>query len=440
MTESALTRVLQQALDDWPDGALCVGFSGGPDSSALLHALAASPQARARGLRAVHVDHGLNSDSHQWAAQCQAFCTRIDVPLEVRRVHVDEQSGMGPEAAARAARYAAFAAVLQPDESLLTAHHRDDQAETVLLKLLRGAGPEGLGGMRERRPFAGGWLWRPLLDTPREVLADYLRDHAIDSIQDPSNRSPQYARNFLRLDILPRLAAHWSKATQAINHSARLSRQNADCIRLRSRETLTMLQRPDDHSLDAPGWLDLHPALHAPVLEQWLHAQGLNAPTLGQREQLLRQIRDAAADRVPQVQWPGTAVHIWRGRLYAHPPLPEVPPGWTRTWHGEVLELPGAGGTLQLVDTGAPSDTPVPALEVRLGETGIHFRPAGDGHTRELRDLYQQAGIPPWRRRRMPLIYSTDGRLLAVADQWQTEAGKDLFEKLEKQPKIIATT
>ncbi|HET7268875.1 MAG TPA: tRNA lysidine(34) synthetase TilS [Oleiagrimonas sp.] len=436
MTDCSTTRVLERALAAWPDDTLCVGFSGGPDSSALLHALAALPQARARGLRAVHVDHGLSSDSQTWAQHCVAFCSRIDVPLEVRRVHVERQSGTGPEAAARDARYAAFADLLRPGESLLTAHHGDDQAETVVLKLLRGAGPEGLGGMRERRPFAGGWLWRPLLDTPREVLTDYLRVHAIECIHDPSNQSAHYARNFLRLDILPRLVEHWPRATQAINHSAALNRQTADFIRQCSNQALTALQHAKDNSLDAQGWLQLHPALRGPVLETWLHAQHLHAPSVDQREQLLRQVRDAAADRVPLVCWPGTAVHVWRGRLHAHPPLPDVPVNWKSSWHGEALQLPAAGGTLQLTATGASSNASVPTLEVRLGQTGVRLRPAGDRHTRELRDLYQQAGIPPWRRCRMPLIHDADGTLLAIADLWQTNAGKALFSSLKVRPKL----
>lgn len=434
MSQSALADILRQALAPRPNESLCVGFSGGPDSSALLHALANLPEARVRGLRAVHIDHGLHADSHRWAHHCQTICDRLDVPLDIQRVEVDTQSGTGPEAAARNARYAVFAAQLQAGESLLTAHHRDDQVETVLLKLLRGAGPEGLGGMRERRPFASGWLWRPLLDTPREVLADYLHDHGIESIQDPSNQSTRYARNFLRLDILPQLTAHWPKARRAINHSARLNRQTADYIHLRSREILATLQHPDNSSLDAQGWLDLHPALRGPALEQWLHAQGLTAPTQAQREQLQQQIGHASGGRVPLIRWPGAAVHVWRGRLHAHTPLPEAPKDWNASWHGEVLHLPAGGGTLQLMATDTAQSHPVPALQVRLGETGIHFRPIGDRHTRALRDLFQLAGIPPWHRRRCPAIYTADGTLLAIADLWRTEAGEALFQNLKVQP------
>ncbi|HEX7340510.1 MAG TPA: tRNA lysidine(34) synthetase TilS [Rhodanobacteraceae bacterium] len=415
-----LQGILRRALTTGPTGSLCVGFSGGSDSTALLHALAQLPEARARGLRAVHVDHGLQADSRAWAEHCRRLCKTLDVPLAVHRVHVARQGGSGVEAAAREARYKAFADALHKGESLLTAHHRDDQAETVLLKLLRGAGPEGLGGMRAHRPFAVGWLWRPLLDTPHAVLVDYVHAHHLPVIDDPSNQSTHYARNFLRADILPRLAGHWPQAPQSIGHAARLQRDTADFLHQCSTEKRQLLQDPSDASLDANGWADLHVALRGPVLEQWLHAQHLPAPTTKQREQLLQQIREAAADRVPQVDWPGTVVHVWRGRLYAHPPMPPTPPRWHATWDGQLLPLPGAAGTLALSGELPPSLQ----LDVRLGETGLHLRPTGDTHTRQLRDLFQRSAIVPWLRRHCPAIYAGDGTLLAIADLWLTEAGQ----------------
>src|SRR6185437_7509665 len=152
------------------------------------------PKARERGLRALHVDHGLHVDSAAWAKRCADFCESLAVPLTTMRVEVNDARGEGIEAAARRARYAAFAANLGEGEWLVLGHHRDDQVETVLLKLLRGAGPEGLGGMRTLRPFARGFLWRPLLETPRESLRKYLSKHGIRWIDDPANADPRFAR------------------------------------------------------------------------------------------------------------------------------------------------------------------------------------------------------------------------------------------------------
>lgn len=430
MARSPLTACLRAALAAHPDGSVCVGFSGGPDSSALLHALASLREARTRGLRAMHVDHALHADSAQWAAHCEQFCEVLDIPLDVRTVSVDRSSGHGLEAAARDARYAAFAEALGPDENLLLAHHRDDQAETVLLKLLRGAGPHGLGGMRERRAFANGWLWRPLLDLPRATLLDYVAMNQLRCIDDPGNHLPELMRNFLRAQILPRLHAHWPQATQSLAHSAHLSRVSADYLDAHAHVALEDLRDGED-ALDAAGWLDLHEALRGVVLEHWLHARGLPAPGRAQAAQLLRQVRDALPDRVPCVRWPGAELHRWRGRLHALAPLPSLPDVWQAPWSEATLVLPGGAGTLQWSQ---PLLSAPPALQVRLGETGVRLQPVGDQLTRKLRDLFQQAAVPPWWRRRCPLIYAPDDTLLAVADLWRTPTGDALFKSLGAHP------
>lgn len=432
MTGDTLPDTLAGALAACPEGPVCVAFSGGPDSTALLHALASLPVARKRGLRAVHVDHGLQSQSRQWAAHCSAFCERLGVALAIRRVQVD-RLGRGIEAAAREARYAAFESMLQSGEILVTAHHHDDQAETVLLKLLRGSGPEGLGGMRAWRRLGAGWLWRPLLDTPRTALAGYLLAHGLPSVDDPSNHSRTPARNFLRHEILPRLATHWPRASRAIAHSARLNRQCDDYIHEAALEALEALRQRPGEPLPARGWYALHPALRGPVLDEWLHEQFLPGPGLPHREQLERQIGEAAADRIPLVRWPGAAIHIWRGRLHAHAPLPDLPDGWRSPWNGEPLLLPG-GRVLALEDAARRNPQSCPPLLVTLGETGVRLHPADDPHTRKLRTLFQEAGIPPWMRRLCPLIHDARGHLLAVADLWQTDEGRALFARLGAIP------
>ncbi|PXV58667.1 tRNA(Ile)-lysidine synthase [Dyella jiangningensis] len=418
MTE--LTDVLRDALQAQPDGALCVAYSGGPDSTALLHALAQSPQTHARGLRALHVDHGLHAQSHAWAEHCRQLAREWGVPCLVLRVEVDHQRGYGLEAAAREARYHAFAASLQKGERLLLAHHRDDQAETVLLKLLRGAGPEGLGGMRATRRLGEGQLWRPLLDTPRDALRRYVERHELPCIDDPSNNDARLSRNFLRHEILPRLSQHWPQAVESIVHSARLHRSASDALEQQWRTEQARLLDPATGSLDAVGWLALTPALRHPLLDDWLHARGLTAPTTAQREQIERQCT-AHDGQLPCIRWPGTELHVWKGRLWALPPRPAIDPHWQADWQGEPLALPD-GGSL-LLDPPARLDAP---LTVRLRQGGEHLRPAGHAHTRELRDLFQQSGMPPWRRLACPLLYAGD-ELIGVGDRWLTERGATLL-------------
>ena len=424
-----LHQHLRAALASMPPAVLCVAFSGGPDSSALLHALAQLPEARARGLRALHVDHGLHPDSAAWAAHCEHFCAALGVPCEVLRVQVDAGTGRGVEAAARDARYAALATPLRDGEYLLLGHHRDDQAETVLLKLLRGAGPEGLGGMHALRPFGRGQLWRPLLALSRQQLRDYVEVQRLDCIDDPSNRDTRLARNQLRHEILPRLLQHWPQAVDSILHSAALCRAAADALRTQWLATFEALHDPASGSLDARGWLALAPALREPLLDHWLHARGLSAPTTAQRRQVERQC-GARAGQLPCIRWTGTELHIWKGRLWALPLERVADADWQVSWHGEPLTLPD-GGELLLTDAGTRLAEP---LRVRLRRGGERIKPDGNAHTRELRDLFQQSRLPPWQRNACPLLYAGD-ELVAVADRWISARGTAIFRQAGAPPR-----
>lgn len=419
-----LAEHLARALDTVPDVPLVVAYSGGPDSTALLHALAQGvPRPTLRGL---HVDHGLHADSGAWASHCRRTGDSLGVPVEVVRVTVDLSRGEGIEAAARRARHAAFAASLRPGERMVLAHHRDDQVETVLLKLLRGAGPEGLAGMRSLRPLGAGMLWRPLLDLPRAALLDHVSAHALATLHDPSNDDPLIARGYLRATVVPALLARWPQAATSIAHSGRLCLAAADTLRDAWMDALAGLHR-DEGTLDALGWLELPLAWRAPSFEHWLHAHGLSAPTTAQREQLERQIREGGAERLPLVGWRDTEVRVWRGRLWAMRRLPAFDPTWSASWHGEPLDLPGGG---RLTMEGARLAQP---LQVRYRAGGETLRPQGDRHTRELRDLFQQGAVPPWRRPRMPLLWA-DRELVAVGTRWISERGRRLFDEAGGAP------
>jgi tRNA(Ile)-lysidine synthase len=434
----ALTETLRTALCRYAPPALCVAYSGGPDSTGLLHALAQLPEARERGLRAIHVDHGLHPDSAAWAKHCADFCAALELPLTSVRVEVDTGRGEGIEAAARHARRKAFADDLGENEWLLLAHHRDDQVETVLLKLLRGAGPEGLGGMRERRPFARGILWRPLLETNRDVLLNYLIENELSSIQDPANDDPGFARNSVRHVLLPTIAEHWLNADTSILHAARLCRDTADYIWGEADTALAGLWR-DAGTLDASGWLALPDALRAPALDSWLRARSCTVPPDASRAELERQAAQAGGDRVPLVAWPGTEVRVWDGRLHATPPLAMPPEDWQAQWTGAVLELPADCGSLLLEPEHAASTRLPRPLSVRFRHGGECIKPHDDPHTRELRNLFQQARIEPWLRERCPLIYEHD-ELIAIADLWINEHAQQLFGHLHAKPRWLRPT
>jgi tRNA(Ile)-lysidine synthase len=400
------------------DTPLCVAFSGGGDSMALLHALAAMRPAK---LRALHVNHGLQQASNDWAQRCNTFCEGLGLHLTVVQVTVDTTGGQGPEAAAREARYAAFAGNLEEGETLLLAHHRDDQVETVLLKLLRGAGPAGLGGIQPSRPLGRGRVMRPLLQVPRVQLRHYLDLHGLTPVEDPSNADHAMARSYLRAEIVPRLARHWPQAAESIVHASSASAAAADFIEGHWRQAWQALDR--DGALDAAGWLALHEALRVPLLEAWLHARKLRAPTSAQRRQLEAQIAHAAADRVPCVGWRDTDVHVWRGALHAVRRRAPPPADWEMPWKGDPLTLPG-GATLH-----ADAGTDLPPLIVRLRRGGERIRPSGEAHTRELRDLFQRDAVPPWRRQRLPLLF-VGPRLVAVPGWWWSDEALPWIERV----------
>jgi tRNA(Ile)-lysidine synthase len=400
-------------------GALVVGFSGGLDSSALLHALSLEPTIRSRGLRALHVDHGLHADADQWATRCERQAATWNLPLQVVQVQVRGDAGLGLEGAAREARYAALLSTLGPGEVLVTAHHQDDQAETFLLRALRASGPEGLGAMRPLRRFGPGWHWRPLLEVGRAHLLAYARAHGLDWIEDPSNAEDDPERNFLRLHVLPLLRQRWPHASQALARSASLSAQADALLADDDAGLLARLTAAHPQVLDVAALLAEPVARRARLLRLWVRRLGL--PRLPARglEQLELQVLGGRHDAQPQFCWAGARLLRWRQQLHAGWQREPLPPDWTVTWDGQApLALPD-GGVLSLLGTpGQPTCLPGP-VRVAARRGGERIRLPGRGHSHALKQLLQAARMPPWERDHLPLLWqaSADGELLAAGDR-----------------------
>ena len=429
MATRRIHELIASSLAELPQTPVLAAFSGGLDSTVLLHALAQSDAARARGLRAVHIDHGLHDDSENWARRCREFADGLGVELVVRAVDVVRRGGRGLEASARDARYAAIVTLLAPGEIVALAHHRDDQAETVLLKLLRGSGPEGIGAMRPLRRLGRGFAWRPLLLLPRAVLRDYADQHRLNWITDPSNADQTIDRNYLRMQVMPRISARWPEAESSIAQSAAWARAAAEFIDIEADRALARIQGLDPSTLNFREWLSLPTALRDPVLRRWLRALGLPEPTHYQAAELVRQLGEAGEDRQPCVRWPGTEVRRYRDLLHALAPLQFPPLEWVADFDGRPLALPLDLGTLHVEGLHGAAQLPT-RLHVRFRRGGESLRLSSGGRTRELRDLFQEAGIPPWKRGRMPLLFDADDRLVAVADVWLSEDGAALLAPL----------
>jgi len=413
-----------------------VGFSGGLDSTVLLHLLAASAQARATGLRAVHVHHGLHREADAWAAHVREVCTTFDVPLSVIGVEVRRDSGHGLEGAARAARFAAFAQDLQPGEVLALAHHRDDQAETFLLRALRASGPDGLAAMRPWRPFAQGRLWRPLLDIPRAALLEHAHTHGLHWIEDDSNADASLDRNFLRQRVLPVLRERWPQVDAAFARVASLQAASVELLEVEDARALATAQTADPRALQLALLLALPPARRARVLRRWIAI--LELPPLP-GEGIVRiesELLPAAADTEAEFAWAGAVIHRWRELLYADHEREALPADWSVTWSMDAPLVLPTGDRLER-DVARRSDAsrelspfrqPAQELATHVAPTfdadvRVHARVGGERivlpgrtHSHALKHVLQELGVPPWERKRLPLLSDAAGNLLAAGD------------------------
>lgn len=402
MPNDALTRLLKQSLPPRPRGArLWVAFSGGLDSTVLLTALV---RGRIADVEAVHVHHGLQDSADAWAEHCRTVCESLGVPLHICRVQVQEQ-GQGPEAAAREARYAALRAHVQPDDVLVTAHHRDDQAETVLLRLLRGTGAAGLAAIRPLSEFGPGWLWRPLLEVSRAQLQGYARRNQLRWIEDPHNQGSRYSRSFLRNEILPRLTRHWPAANRNLARVAELSAETAELLRELAESDLGELAERDG-PLPIEPLLQLTPARRRNLVRGWIEGLGLPLPFHDTLLHLDDDVLRADTEADPVLTWPGGEFRRYRDRLFAMAPLPAVSTKYFDHWdfRGE-LRLPAGCGVLRTRGSGNRRAVP---CQVRMARPSDRFRPFGSAHTRTLKNLFQEHGVPTWVRQRTPLVLHED--------------------------------
>lgn len=419
-----LSRLLPASAD------LCLGLSGGLDSIVLLHLLACLREASDYVLAAVHVHHGLSPQADAWQALCQAACDRLGVPLEVARVRV-EPAGQGLEAAARAARYAVYAH--QQARYIVLAHQQDDQAETLLLNLLRGSGVVGLAAMPEMRPLQGGqWLLRPLLGIPRRSLAAYAAVHGLAWVEDESNQDTAYVRNHLRLAVLPvveqRFPAFREVLGRAARHFAECDQLLDDLARLDARHTLS----GDALGLDALRRLDL--ARQKNLLRWYLAEHGLSPLSAARLEDLIEQLARVGHDTRFHFPVDGRDLRVWRGRLLI---VPAAAVGGVQetSWRGESCLVYGGGQVVFTASVGqGVSLARLTGLRLTLGPRrgGETLRPDCHRPRRVLKKLYQESGVPSWQRAALPLLYADDVLV------WAAELGVDCaFRAAPGEPSLV---
>ncbi|GFE87873.1 tRNA lysidine(34) synthetase TilS [Steroidobacter agaridevorans] len=403
-----------------PDAAVCVAFSGGLDSTVLLHSfarLAAEPNSYR--VRAVHIDHGLHADSALWRDHCARQAQALQVEFTSMRVAVTGIDEVGLEAAARDARYAAFARELRPGEYLLVGHHADDQLETMLLALMRGAGVLGLGAMQVFEPFARGALLRPLWDFTRAELEMWARAEGLHWLTDPSNTNLALDRNFVRHRIVSALRERWPAAAQT---ALRSSQHLQEAWRALEQLAAIDAERAiDGECLSVEALRALNPERRRNLLRYWIRRRGARAPSTRKLAGIEHDMLAASMDRVPCVGWDGWEMRRHRGWLYCEQKLPALDTGQAIAWPAHApLQLPAGLGSLRISpgEPGRLSAAKLPAtLTVRFREGGETIQPVGHAIHHKLKKLLQASAVLPWWRERLPLVYAGK-QLVAVGDLW----------------------
>ena len=387
-----------------------VAFSGGLDSLVLLHALCALRDQLDATVGAVHVHHGLHADADEWDMHCQHVCNDLDVTYTLLRVDGRPLRGESPEAAARDARYRALAEWLPAQYCLLTAQHQDDQAETLLLQLLRGSGVSGLAAMPVLTGLGDGRHLRPLLDVTRTALHHYASAHALRWIEDPSNLSSAYDRNYLRHHVLPLLRNRWPAVSTSLSRSA------AHCA-----EAKALIGQLADNDLQGvtgvhAGTLSVTDLVALPrdrqrnVLRVWLKRSSGGMPSTAVLTRIVTDVLYSRPDAGPAVRWDRFEVRRYRDDMFCLQQT--VNRDATQTLHwllSAPLILPGAGGVLTatpVIGAGLRyADATANGVRVSWRKGGEVCLPAGRKHHHSLKKLFQEGGIPPWERQRIPLIY-----------------------------------
>jgi tRNA(Ile)-lysidine synthase len=416
---SALAAHLPRAFG----GKFCVAFSGGVDSSVLLHALtelrAVNPEWR---IRAIHIDHQLQSTSGDWAARCQRVAANLGIELLIERVVVARNDDQGLEAAARNARYAVFRRELQHGEVLLTAHHADDQVETLLLALMRGSGVQGLAAMPPAKPFSRGWHLRPLLNVTRHDLDAWASNKGIDAIMDPSNALLRHDRNYLRHEVLPALRKRWPAVADSIVRSTGHLGEALGLLEELAVSDLKVCAVKRCLNVEALRTLSI--ARRRNLLRYWLRSRGLPLPSTRKLVGLEHDLFNTDLDRMPCVTWQGAELRWHRGLLYADSSRravlsDDVRRQYRQDWHWhESLALPAELGKLSLAPTLGPglAAARLPAqVSVRYRKGGEQIRLPGRQHRHSLRNLLQESAVLPWWRDYLPLVF-VGKQLIAVGD------------------------
>ena len=421
----SLSGQFQRVLETMPAvqsaPACIVAFSGGLDSHVLLHLC----HSAGLPLRAVHIHHGLQAQADDWDRHCADVCTRLDIPYTCVHVDAVPEPGESPEDAARNARYRALAKELQKNDVLLTAHHQGDQAETLLLQLMRAAGPAGLASMPAIKSFGHGYHVRPLLEFSQPSLRAYADANGLVWVEDPSNADTSFDRNYMRREVMPVFTQNWPNTAEALSQAASLQQDVLEIVDAMAAIDLAAVAGQQRNSLSIARLKQLSTARQYNVLRFWINAAGYDKPRRNILQEVIESVLPAAEDATPLVLWGNTEIRRYHDNLYVLRALNSHQIHHVYAWDGELpLYLDTLDVELRLEQTlgkGLQQDVVARGLTIRFRQGGEQIRPHGRQHTHSLKKLMQEAGIPPWQRNRIPLLY-IGHELACVCGYWVAEA------------------
>jgi len=397
-----------------------IGYSGGVDSHVLLHLLISIRNEINSTVSVVHINHGISQNSDRWSEHCKQVCDHLDVTFQCIKIDTECPDGESLENWARQQRYAAFSGLIDQDDILLTAHNRDDQAETVLLQLLRGSGPRGLSAMPGVKRINKGWLVRPLLNYSRKEILDYASNHNLKWIHDETNDDINYDRNYLRQVVIPDLIDRWPSFSQVVSRSARHQSEISQILEEIAAFDLEHVSGNDVKELDIRILKTLSETRIKNLIVYWLKRQNFPAPDSNHLKHILIDVVNSSLDSSPCVKWPGTEIRRYKNTMYALEPQPHHDPGQRLKWDmAKPIEL-----TLGVLEANKQKGGGIMVelckdnlVEVRFRTGGECIRLANRKHTHELKKLFQEHGVLPWYRDRIPLLY-IENKLAAVAGLW----------------------
>lgn len=388
-----------------------VGFSGGADSTALLQVMYECRENLPAPVHAVHFHHGLQDQADSWRDHCQAFCSERHIPFHSEQLQIILEGRTSPEEEARNCRYRAVAGILGEREMYLTAHHSEDQAETLFLNLMRGSGIEGLAGIPVLRNLEAGWVARPLLDRNRPELEAYLERRGIVWLTDPSNEDVSFDRNYLRQELFPLLEKRWPGLSRRLSRTARNARMSAGAMAMFIESQSGDLMR-DRLKMPLQKLLELEPEMQILILRQWLRRHEVPVLPEARLMEFLDQLSGARIENQAEVQWGGWMIKRYKHDLWLHRRNPFLACPKKKWKNGMKLELGAETGWLRL----AGKTTAIPgAWKVRAREAGDRIRTVPGGPSYKLKQLFQSALIPPWLRSGIPVL-EWDGEPVALGD------------------------